>query len=135
MDEELGDKQWELIVPLLPQHQRRGRPRADDRRTLDGILWVLRSSACWKDLPPKYGSRSTSLPRGSFELPHWGPLIQVDTYPKPSGECIAAFGFRSALFRDFSRTSAPTSFPRPLVIPGHMVVMQHDLPGPEGLGP
>src|SRR5918998_668191 len=59
MDEELGDEQWELIAPLLPLHQRRGRPRADDRRTLDGILWVLRSGARWKDLPSKYGSRST----------------------------------------------------------------------------
>jgi transposase len=59
MDEELGDEQWELIAPLLPLHQRRGRPRADDRRTLDGILWVLRSGARWTDLPPQYGSRST----------------------------------------------------------------------------
>ena len=58
-DEELGDKQWGLIAPLLPQHKRRGRPRADDRRTLNGILWVLRSGARWKDLPPRYGSRST----------------------------------------------------------------------------
>src|SRR5918998_3193447 len=49
MDEELGDEQWELIAPLLPLHQRRGRPRADDRRTLDGILWVLRS-ACHRRL-------------------------------------------------------------------------------------
>jgi transposase len=51
MDEELGDEQWELIAPLLPKHKRRGRPRADDRRTLNGILWVLRSGARWKDLP------------------------------------------------------------------------------------
>jgi transposase len=48
MDEELGDEQWVLIAPLLPIHQRRGRPRADDRRTLGGILWVLRSGARWK---------------------------------------------------------------------------------------
>jgi transposase len=48
MDEELGDEQWQLIAPLLPQHQRRGRPRADDRRTLEGILWVLRSGARWR---------------------------------------------------------------------------------------
>ena len=27
MDEELGDEQWKLIAPLLPQYQRRGRPR------------------------------------------------------------------------------------------------------------
>lgn len=59
MDEELGDEQWELIAPLLPKHKRRGRPRAEDRRTLNGILWVLRSGARWKDLPPTYGSRST----------------------------------------------------------------------------
>jgi transposase len=51
--------QWELIAPLLPQHQGGGGPRADDRRTLEGILWVLRSGARWKDLPPKYGSQST----------------------------------------------------------------------------
>jgi transposase len=42
MGEELGDEQWELIVPLLPTYKKRGRPRADDRRTLNGILWVLR---------------------------------------------------------------------------------------------
>jgi Putative transposase of IS4/5 family (DUF4096) len=59
MDEELGDEQWELIGPLLPKPKGRGRPRAEDRRTLNGILWVLRSGARWKDLPPKYGSRST----------------------------------------------------------------------------
>ena len=59
MDEELGDQQWELMAPLLPKPKRRGRPRAEDRRTLNGILWVLRSGARWKDLPPKYGSRST----------------------------------------------------------------------------
>jgi transposase len=59
MDEELGDEQWELIAPLLAKHKRSGRPRAEDRRTLNGILWVLRSGARWKDLPPTSGSRST----------------------------------------------------------------------------
>ena len=59
MDEELGDQQWVLMAPLLPKPKRRGRPRAEDRPTLNGILWVLRSGARWKDWPPKYGSRST----------------------------------------------------------------------------
>ncbi len=59
MGEELGDDQWALIEPLLPGRKCRGRPRTDDRLTLNGILWVLRSGARWKDLPPKYGSRST----------------------------------------------------------------------------
>lgn len=59
MEGDLRDDQWELIAPLLPIRKKPGRPRADDRRTLGGILWVLRSGARWKDLPKEYGSRST----------------------------------------------------------------------------
>jgi len=59
MEEELHDSQWMLIAPLLPQHKGRGRPRANDRRTLNSILGVLRSGACRKELPRRYGSRST----------------------------------------------------------------------------
>lgn len=36
-----------------------GRPRADDRKTLEGILWVLRSGARWQDVPREYGSPTT----------------------------------------------------------------------------
>ncbi len=46
MDEELGDQQWEQIAPLLPQHQRRGRPRADDRRTIEGIPSASSGQVC-----------------------------------------------------------------------------------------
>ena len=88
-DEELGDEQWEMIAPLLPQHKRRGRPRADDRRTLDGILWVLRSGARWKDLPPRYGSRSTCHRRlqegqdqGGWERIRLQLLSTLDTQAK-----------------------------------------------------
>lgn len=56
---EVSDAQWALIARLLPPKKRRGRPRADDRRTINGILWVLRSGARWCDLPPEYGSDST----------------------------------------------------------------------------
>ena len=59
MDDDLRDDQWEQIAPLLPLPKRRGRPRADDRSTLNGILWVLRSGARWRDLPERYGSSST----------------------------------------------------------------------------
>ena len=56
---ELTDTQWKPIAPLLPPPKRRGRRRADDRRTLNGILWVLRSGARWQDLPREYGSDTT----------------------------------------------------------------------------
>ena len=57
---EITDAQWERIKPLLPKSKRRtGRPRADDRLVLEGILWVLRSGARWCDMPERYPSPST----------------------------------------------------------------------------
>ena len=55
----LSDEQWKKIKPLLPQSARRGRPWADNRRVLEGILWVLKTGARWRDLPPEYPSPST----------------------------------------------------------------------------
>jgi transposase len=56
---DLTDDQWAVIQPFLPPRARRGRPRADDRRTLNGILWILRTGARLADLPPRYGASST----------------------------------------------------------------------------
>lgn len=55
----LTDAQWEAIRPLLPPPARTGRPRAHDRRTLEGILYVLRNGCRWHDLPPRYGDPVT----------------------------------------------------------------------------
>lgn len=55
----LTDAQWAAIAPLLPQPARTGRPRASDRRTLEGILYVLRNSCRWHDLPAEYGDPVT----------------------------------------------------------------------------
>jgi len=61
---ELTDKEWEALRPLLPPKKRRGRPRADDRRTLNGILYVLSTGCRWEDLSPeRYGSGKTCWDR------------------------------------------------------------------------
>ncbi len=52
---ELTDGQWELLEPFLPPPARTGRPRNDDRRTVDGILYVLTTGCRWMDMPEKYG--------------------------------------------------------------------------------
>jgi hypothetical protein len=36
MKGDLRDDQWALIAPLLPLPKKWGRPRADDRRTING---------------------------------------------------------------------------------------------------
>ncbi|MBK5917735.1 transposase [Afifella marina] len=43
--------------------QTRGVPRVDDRRVLNGIFWILRSGALWRDLPERYGPRTTYYKR------------------------------------------------------------------------
>jgi len=58
----LSDAQWDKIQVLLPKRLRRwrgGRPRADDRTVLEGVLWMLRSGARWQDLPEEFPSPST----------------------------------------------------------------------------
>jgi transposase len=57
---ELTDEQWEKLQPLLPpQKPKRGRPAEDHRRILNGILWILRTGAPWRDLPERYGPHGT----------------------------------------------------------------------------
>ena len=69
MRSDLTDKEWELVRPLLPVRSRRGRPRADDRKTLDGILYVLSTGCRWEDVPPeRYGSGKTCFHRFTI----WG---------------------------------------------------------------
>lgn len=58
----LTDEQWKIIAPLLPAARAspKGGPKPiANRPCFEGILWVLRSGARWKDLPREYPSPST----------------------------------------------------------------------------
>lgn len=58
----MADAFWRAIEPLLPRYARSpcgGRPRADRRKTMDGIFYVLRTGCQWQALPREYGSGST----------------------------------------------------------------------------
>ncbi|SDY00067.1 Transposase [Albimonas donghaensis] len=55
---ELTDREWAIIQPLLPQKSR-GVPRVDDRRVINGILWRFRAGTPWRDVPERYGPRTT----------------------------------------------------------------------------
>ena len=69
---ELSDSLWERIEPLLPKPKSRyrgrggarrhvgGRPAADPRKLMAGILYVLRTGCQWNALPLIYGSGKTA---------------------------------------------------------------------------
>lgn len=53
---ELSDEAWEIIIPFLPPQQGGvGRPPSDHRPFVNGMLWVLRTGAPWRDLPEECG--------------------------------------------------------------------------------
>src|SRR5438270_8794592 len=59
---ELNDTEWARLEPLLPP-RKPGRPRHDDRRMLNGLLWKLRTGAPWRDVPERYGPWQTVYDR------------------------------------------------------------------------
>ena len=56
---ELTDEQWEAVRQHLPAPKNQGRPLSDRRQMLDGILWILRTGAPWRDLPDRFGPWKT----------------------------------------------------------------------------
>ncbi len=55
---ELSAEEWAIIEPLL-LNKPRGVRRVDDRRVINGILWRFRTGAPWRDVPERYGPRTT----------------------------------------------------------------------------
>ncbi len=43
-----------LVLKAIPAKIVSGRPRQDDQQVLNGVLWICRTGAPWKDLPERY---------------------------------------------------------------------------------
>ena len=70
MGERIGvsDDEWALIGPLLPAERGRGcRPAPDNRRYFEGMVWMARTGAQWRDLPDEYGKWNSVFRR----YPRW----------------------------------------------------------------
>jgi transposase len=63
---EVSDELWAVIEPLLPKHERwvryPGRKRIDDRKTLQGVLFVLYTGVQWEFLPQELGLMTRRTP-------------------------------------------------------------------------
>ncbi len=59
---EIDDNQWNYVKRYLPPQPLRGR-RSDERKIINGILYILKTGCEWKELPPKYGSYVTAQRR------------------------------------------------------------------------
>jgi transposase len=63
MEIAVTDAQWKKVADKMSRQGVMGRPRADDRRCLNAILYVLITGCRWNDLPKEYGHDSTAWRR------------------------------------------------------------------------
>ena len=58
---DISDEKWAVIGPMLEKKktETRGRKRKDDRLMFNGILWILKTGAPWRDLPAEFGPWNT----------------------------------------------------------------------------
>jgi transposase len=91
---EVPDDLWEeieKIIPPRPSREKGGRPPADDRVLFNGIFYILRTGAAWREMPKEYGPWQTVYDRfrewrdaGVFEdlwrkcLHHYDDLHGID---------------------------------------------------------
>lgn len=62
----VDDALWAHVAPLLvidTPRKKPGRPRHDDRRILDGLIWLARTGSQWAALPRAFGPKSTAHAR------------------------------------------------------------------------
>ena len=56
----MEDAEWRFFEQfILAVRGRGGRPASDHRRVLDGIFWIARTGAQWRDLPEEFGKWSS----------------------------------------------------------------------------
>lgn len=57
---ELEDAEWDLVRDLVERRPHgSGRQVEEPRRLLNGVFWILRTGAPWRDLPERYGPWKT----------------------------------------------------------------------------
>jgi hypothetical protein len=86
MRHELTDYEWAATRPTLP-NKARGVPRLNDRRVLNGIFWMLRSGAPWRDLPDLAANHLAFVQFASIRL--WLRVNESTPWPQVQ---IAALG-------------------------------------------
>jgi transposase len=57
--QEIPDAAWSVLEPMLPTSKRTGRPLADHRGVVEGVVWRFRTGAPWRDVPERFGNWNT----------------------------------------------------------------------------
>lgn len=81
---ELSDEEWERIEPLVPGKE--GDPGVhgqDNRRFVNAVIWIARTSAPWRDLPERFGEWNSVYQRFNrwSKSGVWGRVLKAVQSP------------------------------------------------------
>lgn len=77
---DVSDAAWAIIAPLLPSERGRwARPAQDNRRYFNGMMWIMRTGAPWRYLPPDYGNWNSVYVRFRrwAEMGVWDAILET----------------------------------------------------------
>ncbi len=121
----VDDVLWARLAPLLvvdKPRKKSGRPRRADRPLFDGVLWVIRTGAQWRTLPPEFGPKSTVHARfqewvqsGAFDhawtllLEEYDAFVGLDLHWQSADGCLikAPLGKKGGLGKPNGRGPTP----------------------------
>lgn len=76
---DITDELWQRIEPHVRPVRKdpRGRPSTDTRFILNGVIWILRTGAPWRDLPEEFGPWQTVYKRFNAwsKSKVWGTIL------------------------------------------------------------
>jgi transposase len=56
----MSNREWAFFEPfVMIEGPKRGRPASNHRLVLDGVFWIARTGAPWRDLPEEFGKWSS----------------------------------------------------------------------------
>ena len=68
----LSDGQWDRIAPLIiGRPDQKGSTGRDNRMFVEGVLWIVRTRAPWRDLPEAFGEWNSVFRR------FWGRIFEA----------------------------------------------------------
>ncbi|MEO6891089.1 MAG: transposase [Ktedonobacteraceae bacterium] len=81
---DLTAERWEHLRPFLPPQARTGRPAIEHRLMVEGLLWMMRTGASWRDLPPRFGPWQTISSRYQRwrKEGRWQSMLQILQQPE-----------------------------------------------------
>ncbi len=122
----IPDELWDEIKPLLKvdiPKKKPGRPRSDDRKILNGLIYLARTGCQWCALPREFGPKSTVyerfrewLSQGCLEKVWVFLLEKYDATIGIGWEWVEKPSIKTALIVKLSASTISYRFPKAVLI-------------------